>query len=369
MSAITVLGATRTELMNNTRKALEGFQKGQPVKRDALVRQALATVLGQNNEHLPTAYFADDNAAISERLSLVFAQFPTLQDWGTDGDTTIERVFEERAWDENADEKDITLDYRLIFDLSEKEAYVVLGKNYGSGTEEITQFSLASIPKMALYSPVLDSDAMKKLTSHKEVFAGLDTLYAIHEAIASDIVLSDVFLASADLSVELGNSKKELSESSATDAPSLSRKEIIDAVVGLVEERHANKALESEIDVVSGAVKILSLLGDAGTDAANTLTFMVISGRISDLVANDEMHYIVKTDYDVDGMPIHTVERSAPFSKIDKIEITEAEDEDADEEGFELDSLSASHMKQEFAWNSKRNTPVFDVKNRLVPID
>ena len=67
MSQVTILGVSQDKLLENTQAALEGFQNGRPVKRDALVRKALATILGQSNEHLPTAKFADDNANIESR--------------------------------------------------------------------------------------------------------------------------------------------------------------------------------------------------------------------------------------------------------------------------------------------------------------
>ena len=91
---VTILGADRATLMNNTRRALEGFQKGRPVTRDALVRKALATILGQDNEHLPAADFSINNASLEARIRNAVKSLTFLQDWGTGDDEYLIYLFE-----------------------------------------------------------------------------------------------------------------------------------------------------------------------------------------------------------------------------------------------------------------------------------
>lgn len=189
---VTILGADRATLMNNTRRALEGFQKGRPVTRDALVRKALATILGQDNEHLPTADFSINNASLETRLRNAMAPLTFLQDWGTGDDEYLDLNFEARAWDTNAEKDDITVDYRISFHIPGKYAYFIICKNYGSGMVGAIEIPLSHLP----YAPMLLLEGRRdaQWLDESEIFVGIEKMLDVYHAICADPLLKEVFI-------------------------------------------------------------------------------------------------------------------------------------------------------------------------------
>ena len=189
MSQVTILGVSQDKLLENTQAALEGFQNGRPVKRDALVRKALATILGQSNEHLPTAKFADDNANIESRVETLLSGFNFLQDWGSGNDEYIDRYFECRALDDNAEEDDITVDYRLSFNMESKFAYFIIGKNYGDGMNDCIEVPLEMVPHLPHWQPEGGFHLPENVNGKEELFGAYAEMLELYQQQLAGVAL------------------------------------------------------------------------------------------------------------------------------------------------------------------------------------
>lgn len=368
MSQVTILGVSQDKLLENTQAALEGFQNGRPVKRDALVRKALATILGQSNEHLPTAKFADDNANIESRVETLLSGFDFLQDWGSSNDEYVDRYFECRSLDENAEEDDITVDYRLSFNLEAKFAYFIIGKNYGDGMNECIEVPLEAVPHLPNWTPESGFHLPENVNGKEELFGAFAEMLEIYLAVKNDVLLSEIFL-SDDVQKAALVGKREPRLPTKVDAPDLELKDVRAALVEMIEQRHEKRTLESEFDLVAGAVQILQMFGERYSGIVTSLSFQAMTGRISDSVYNNSMQYLVRTfEYGNEGYTAAKVEKKFKTQDVDDFYPDDEDVDKAIEAGGDLQVLREDEMKSNYAWDVKNNRPYTDKNNHLLAL-
>lgn len=368
MSQVTILGASQEQLLKNTQAVLEDFQGGRPLRRMALVRKALATFLGQSNQHLPAAKFADDNANLEARLESLLSGFDFLQDWGSGNDEYIDRYFECRALDDNAEKDDITVDYRLSFNMESKFAYFIIGKNYGDGMNDCVEVPLEMVPHLPHWQPEGGFHLPDNVNGKEELFCAYAEMLELYLAVKGDVLLADVFLSNdAQKAAIVG--KREPRLSTKSNEPTLEFAGVRKALLEMIEQRHEKRTLESEYDVVAGAIQILQMFGERYSGIITSLSFQAMTGRISDKIYGESMQYIVRTfEYGSEGYTSAKIEKKFKTQDVDDFYPEDDEIDAAIDAGGDLEVLREDEMKLRYAWDVKNNRPYTDKNNHLLAL-